>query len=65
MEPFQQRVIEERDELRGRLDRLNAFMADETRFTNVDAAEQDRMRRQQDAMMTYLSVLEERISAFA
>lgn len=64
MKDFQQRVRSERDELAGRLERLNAFMADEEKFAAVDATEQDRLRRQQDAMMTYLSVLDERIAAF-
>lgn len=60
---YQQRVLEECEELRGRMDRLEAFILSAA-FEKVEAAEQDRMRRQFAAMATYLGVLTERINAF-
>ena len=60
---YQQRVIDEREELRERSDRLDAFIARPT-FTNIDANERERMTRQARIQRDLISVLNERIEAF-
>jgi hypothetical protein len=63
MAPHQQRVIDEHQELTDKLDKLNSFFSNPV-FQGLDAAEQDRMRRQASAMQEYADVLVERINAF-
>lgn len=60
---YQQRVIDERDELQGREHRLNAFIAGPP-FVNIDADEQERMTRQRGLQRALIGVLNERIVAF-
>ena len=57
------RVIAEKDELDGRVERLYTFLLSDT-CGELPEAEQDRLSRQYDAMIAYLGVLEERIEAF-
>jgi len=61
--PHQQRVIIEKDELYLKLGRLEVFMAGVI-YGQLDEAEQDRLKRQHDAMETYLKILQERIEAW-
>lgn len=65
LQPFQQRVVDERNELAERLNKLNAFM-DSASFTDGSVAydERRRLRRQAEAMSPYLAILNERIGAF-
>lgn len=63
MEPFQQRVIEEKKELDQKLLRLRKFFEGQN-FQSVDPNEQARMLRQEVIMTDYSSILEERINAF-
>lgn len=63
MQPHQERVVAERAELDEKRAKLTAFIDGEV-FDALDAAEQDRLRRQQDAMSVYSDVLRERIAAF-
>jgi hypothetical protein len=60
---YQQRVLDEKAELDGRLHRLRAFFETES-FPKLDLLEQDRMRRQAAAMSAYQSILRERIEAW-
>lgn len=60
---FQQRVVQEKQELDDKLTSLTKFM-DGTIFEDLPAAEQDRMERQFAAMTDYSAVLGERIAAF-
>lgn len=64
MTPHQHRVLTEREELDSRRERLNAFFATDT-FSQLDPAEQDRMKRQASAMESYSRVLSERIAVFS
>jgi len=64
MTGWQDRVIKERDELKVRVERLEAFVIGSVTFTELGKAEQDRLRRQLTAMWGYLGVLDERIAAF-
>jgi len=63
MLPFQQRVVDEKTALDDKLAKLNHFFHGE-QFAKLDAAEQDRLRRQSTFMGSYSAVLAERIGAF-
>jgi hypothetical protein len=63
MLPFQQRVVDERNELVDKLQKLMAFIRGPL-FANVDPAEQERLNRQSKLMDEYSGVLAERISEF-
>lgn len=64
MQPFQQRVVDEMNELAAKDDKLKAFFST-TVFAGLPADEQARLRRQQLHMAGYLNVLRERIAAFS
>jgi hypothetical protein len=61
--PHQQRVIDERADLVGKLDKLTLFLETDP-FSGLDPAERQRLRDQHEAMTEYASVLEDRIVAF-
>jgi len=63
MEPYQQRVIDERRELFDRLEKLKFFI-DGKLFIELPESEKIRMKLQADYMAMYLSVLDERILNF-
>ena len=63
LQPHQQRVVEEKADLDGRLERLRAFFSTGL-FGNLDAAERNRMQRQAIAMQKLSDILGERIEAF-
>ena len=63
LQEHQKRVIEEKAELDEKLGRLKEFFTTDT-FNNVDAVEQQRLRRQASVMNIYSDVLGERVSAF-
>ena len=61
-EPWQQRLVDERDELSSRLARLGDFMHTSI-YETLSEDEKDRILRQRYGMNTYLEVLVERIHA--
>ena len=63
MQPFQQRVVNEKAELSDKLDRLEAF-ASRADFSSVPPDEQARLTRQLLIMKLYEQVLSERIAEF-
>jgi hypothetical protein len=63
MQAYQQRVIEEKQELDAKLEKLNQFIAS-PQFLVVEVDEQKRLQRQQTFMKAYSNVLSERIEAF-
>ena len=65
MQPYQQQVIDERDELSGKLAKLTEFINSE-RFTEIvpDELECERLFLQKSIMTAYLNVLNYRIDAF-
>ncbi len=63
LQPFQQRVVDEKAELDERLSKLGAFF-DTAVFDSLDALEKQRMKSQHDFMSQYSRVLGERIDAF-
>ena len=64
MAPHQIRVVNERDDLATKVERLRAFLGSDT-YSKLDHAERGRLDRQLGAMMIYLDILDERIAAFA
>lgn len=59
IQPHQQRVIDERDQLAEKINKLTEFIGSE-RFLSL-GGEQDLLRMQLGAMLQYLSLLERRI----
>ena len=63
MQPYQQRVVDEKIELSDKLAKLLQFFQTTT-FGALPEAEQSRLRNQARFMDGYAAVLEERIAAF-
>jgi hypothetical protein len=63
MLPHELRVVAEKHDLDGRLQKLEVFIAGPT-FKMLDVEEQARMTRQADLMFQLSQVLGERIAAF-
>jgi len=63
MEAYQERMIEERDELTERIGKLKTFSGTKI-FENLDLREKQRINAQGHSMSLYLHILNERIKAF-
>jgi len=63
LQPHQQRVVTEKEELSEKLAKLLAFFQTPI-FAGLSEAEQSRLRNQARFMDGYAAVLEERIAAF-
>ncbi len=61
-EPWQQRLVDEKDELQGRFNRLCDFMHTSI-YETLSEDEKDRLLRQRYGMNVYLEALVERINA--
>ncbi len=68
LQPYQQRVVDERAELAQKLAQklgaLDGFIERAPYFNELPAAERERMRLQRAAMLLYASILTQRIAAF-
>ena len=64
MQPHQQRVVDEKAELDKKATALSQFIGHSDIFTKLDAAEQERLREQNDVMWQYSEILGKRIAAF-
>ena len=64
LQPHQQRVVDEKAELDERATKLSAFIGLNPIFEKLDAAEQERMKVQNDLMWQLSEVLGARIAAF-
>lgn len=64
MQPHQQRVVDEKDELEKKARALSDFIGNSPIFDTLDAAEQERLKEQNDVMWQYYEILEARIAAF-
>ena len=64
MQPHQQRVIDEKNELDEKREKLSAFKASNPLYFQLPEAEQHRLSRQLAIMTEYSEVLGERIEAF-
>ncbi len=63
MQPHEERVIQEKQDLDAKIDKLTLWLEGD-RFKALPEAEKDRQRRQWSHMMAYSNVLGERIAAF-
>jgi hypothetical protein len=63
LQPHQQRVVNEKQELDKNLDKLTAFI-NSNNFTTVDQDERRRLVKQESIMREYSDVSAERIEAF-
>lgn len=64
MQPHQQRVVDEKTELDTKANALSNFIGHSPIFATLDAAEQERLKVQNDLMWQYSEVLGARITAF-
>lgn len=64
MEPHQERVVTERNELSEKWGKLICFI-ETAAFDSLNGAEKDRLRRQAAIMADYIEVLSERIGSFS
>jgi hypothetical protein len=64
MQPHQQRVVDEKNELDSKLAKLNSFIGGEI-FHSLPAEERIRLAKQAGIMKDYSDVLSERISVFS
>jgi hypothetical protein len=63
MQPHEQRVVTERDELAEKLTRLNSFIGGDV-FNTLSPEEKERLGEQARVMKEYLDILNDRINAF-
>ena len=63
LQPYQQRVIEEMNDLNAKIERLKAF-ADSTEFAALDAVDSGLLIAQCEAMSAYSTILGLRIIRF-
>ena len=63
MQPYQQRVVDEKRELDAKLDDLYNFLGI-SKFKELPYLEQNRLARQHNVMCMYSGILAERIEAF-
>lgn len=63
MKPYQQRVVDEKNELDKKLSNLTAFY-DTENYRGLDHDEQNRLVKQADIMAEYSCILGDRIAAF-
>ena len=64
MQPHQQRVVDEKTELDAKAKALSDFIGNSDIFPTLDAAEQERLKEQNDVMWQYSEILRKRIEAF-
>jgi hypothetical protein len=64
MQPHEERVVAESNELRDRLTKLTGFISASPTFQALDTTDQELLRRQRAYMGDYLDVLGERIARF-
>ena len=64
MEPYQQRVVDEKTALDEKIEKLESFIETKV-FYNLVGDEKYMLTRQLDIMKVYSEILEDRISAFS
>lgn len=62
-QPHEQRVIDEREELNGKIEKLNTFIGGDI-FNGLDSQNQLLLTQQAVAMQNYLDILDQRIALF-
>lgn len=63
MQPHQQRVIDEKQELDGKLAKLNIFLGDPV-FEGLPLKDQELLKQQSGVMQAYSNILANRIARF-
>jgi hypothetical protein len=63
LQPYQQRVIDEKEALDTKISALNTFLLGVV-FSTLPKTEQDRLTLQRQVMQVYSTILAQRISAF-
>lgn len=58
---FLSRMIQEQDQLKGRMSRLDKFIKTNEAFKNLDENRQTLLKKQYDAMSNYSDILQQRI----
>ena len=64
MQAFQERVIEERNDLVEKVIKLKEFLENSEAVSNLIPGEKDRLQRQAEIMGQYITILDERIEYF-
>ncbi len=64
MQPHQERVVNEKAELDGRLSKLKDFIDTNPHFVPLPQDEKDRLIKQSEVMKEYSDILDQRIAAF-
>lgn len=64
MKPHEQRVVDEKSEIDEKARKLSEFIGNNPLFEDLDPAEQERMKEQNDIMWQYSEILGKRIAAF-
>lgn len=64
MKDYQQRVIDEKEELDKKIESLSEFIRAGRIFSTLSLLERDRLRDQLQVMIQYSFILRERIGAF-
>ena len=64
LQPHQQRVVDEKTELDKKATALSEFIGNNPIFCTIDAAEQERLKEQNEVMWQYSEILGARIAAF-
>ena len=64
LQPHQQRVVDEKNELDDKLAKLGAFLESDT-FANLNIIERGQLHRQYQSMSEYSKILGERINYFS
>lgn len=64
MQPHQQRVIDEKNDLHAKAKALSHFIGHNPLFDEIDKDEQERLKLQNDIMWQYYEVLVARIANF-
>ena len=64
MKPWQERVIEEKEDLLTKAQALSQFIGLNPEFENIPEEEQERLKEQCEIMWEYYEILEARIKAF-
>lgn len=64
MQPYQQRVIDEKNELYAKASTLSTFISINAQFDTLDPKQQELLKEQNDVMWQYYEILVKRISLF-
>ena len=64
MQPHQQRVVVEKNELDDKLTKLSQFIDGSSTFKSLSVQERERLMQQRDVMGSYSKILGDRIAAF-